>query len=262
MFGLPLAIAAILFIGAWMAAAVGGLLVTRKAVARQLRDGHNDMAGRYFGTVSTVYSVVLGFVVVTVWARFADAERAITNEAAAMVSVFRDTQTLPEPWRDQAQAALRLYATTVPETEWPSHGTLTAHTAPDPLNAVWNVFRQVRTTTPEGASDLARAEDHLYAFELMRHETHLSGEATLPTVFWVLLLLGGGATIGLAYFFHMENVRLQAVLVAVTAGSIAALLFAVLALDHPFTGGVHVSDYPFRHALQQFNALNNGATVP
>lgn len=262
MFGMSLTLAAVLIIGGAINLSVAGLLATRRAVKSHVREGHNDIAGFLFATVGVVYAVVLGFVVITVWERFADAERAVTVEAADLVSVFRDTQDFPQPWRDQAQAALRLYATTVPQTEWKTHGTLTIHTTPDPLNAVWNVYRDVRTSTPAEADDLSHAKEHLYQFEQMRHERHLAGEGTLPAVFWGLLVLGAVVTIGFAYFFHMENVRVHAVMVAVLAGGVAALLFAIVALDHPFTGGVHVSDYPFQHALQQFNALNNGAKVP
>lgn len=260
MLGMPLNFAGIIIIGGAMLLSVLGLLATRSAVKLHLSDGHNDIAGFVFATVGVVYAVVLGFIVITVWQRFADAEIAVTNEAAALVAVFRDTQTFPQPLRDEAQAALRSYATTVPATEWPTHGTLTVHKTPDPLNAVWAVFRQVTPATSVAESDLAQAKDHLYTLELQRHETHLAAEGTVPGIFWGLLIIGGIVTTGFTYFFHMENVRIHAMMIAILAGAIAALLFGVLALDRPFTGAVHISAYPFQHALQQFNALNGGST--
>jgi len=256
---MPLNLAGVVIIGLAMILSVLGLLATRSVVKLHLSDGHNDIAGFVFATVGVVYAVVLGFIVVPVWQRFADAETAVTNEAAALVAVFRDTQTFPQPLRDEAQAALRLYATTVPATEWPTHGTLTHHTTPDPLNAVWTVFREIKPTTPEAESDLAQAKDHLYNLELQRHQTHLAAEGTVPGIFWGLLIIGGIVTTTFTYFFHLEKVRVHAMMIAILAGAIAALLFGVLALDRPFTGAVHISSYPFQHALQQFNALNAGS---
>jgi len=260
MLGMPLELAgAIIILGA-MVLAVLGLLATRSAVKIQLSEGHNDIAGFVFATVGVVYAVVLGFIVITVWQRFADAETAATNEAAGLVAVFRDTQIFPQPLRGEAQAALRNYATTVPASEWPTHGELLQHKTPDPLNAVWAVVRQIKPATPVAESDLAQAKDHLYNLELQRHRTHLAAEGTVPSIFWGLLIIGGAVTVGFTYFFHLENVRVHAIMIAILAGGIAALLFGIMALDRPFSGAVHISDYPFQHALQQFVALNNGSS--
>jgi hypothetical protein len=260
--GMNLALAGVVVIGGSMVLAVAALLSTRRLVKMQLSDGHNDIAGFIFATVAVVYAVVLGFLVITVWQRFADAENAVTSEAASLVAVFRDTQTFPQPYRDEAQAALRSYATVVPASEWPTHGTLRPHTTPDPLNTVWNVFRAVKPATPEAESDLAQAKDHLSTLELMRHQTHLASEGTVPGIFWGLLIAGGIVTVGFTCFFQLDNVRVHAIMIAILAGGIAGLLFGVLALDRPFTGAIHISDYPFQHALQQFVALNDGSTMP
>jgi hypothetical protein len=256
MLGMPLELAGSAIVVGAMVLAVIGLLATRSAVKLQLSEGHNDIAGFVFATVGVVYAVVLGFVVITVWQRFADAETAVTNEAAALVAVFRDSQTFPQPFRDEVQAALRRYATTVPASEWPTHGELLQHKTPDPLNAVWAAFRQTTPATPVAESDLVQAKDHLYNLELQRHRTHLSAEGTVPGIFWGLLIVGGVVTVGFTYFFHLDNVRVQAAMIAILAGGIAAVLFGIMALDRPFSGAIHISDYPFQHALQQFVALN------
>jgi uncharacterized membrane protein len=54
-----------------------------------------DSAGFMFMTMGVLYAVVLAFVVFAVWEQFAHSEQAVTAEAAVLVSVFRDTQTVP-----------------------------------------------------------------------------------------------------------------------------------------------------------------------
>lgn len=49
---------------------------------------------------------------------------------------------------------------------------------------------------------------------------------------------------------------------ATVAGLIGTVLFLILSLNQPFTGREHISREPFRHALQQFNALNAGESGP
>jgi hypothetical protein len=73
---------------------------------------------------------------------------------------------------------------------------------------------------------------------------------------WPVLIIGGVLLIGFTYFFRMDNLWLQAAMTAVLAVLIAGVLFLIFSLDHPFTGPVQVDREPFRHALQQFNALN------
>ena len=89
--------------------------------------------------------------------------------------------------------------------EWPSHGKLMAHETPDPLNQVWDIYRSIQPTTPVQESDLVGADDRLHALELQRHLRHLSGEATLPWVFWPLLVLGALRYRGLLVLLQLDG---------------------------------------------------------
>lgn len=78
----------------------------------------------------------------------------------------------------------------------------------------------------------------------------------MPPAFWPLLVAGGILLVGFSYVFRMENLRIQAVMTATLAVFIAGILLLIISLNQPFTGQVQVDREPFRHALQQFNALN------
>ena len=254
--GFPLALDGVHVIVGSMALAVAGFLTTRYFLKIRFSEGQNDITGFLFTTVGVLYAVVLAFVVFAAWEQFASAERSVTDEAAALVLVFRDTQEFPQPYRAEAQTALRAYAHEVMAVEWASHGTLGLHRTPDPLNAVWAVYRRVQQTRAVGPVQYADILTQLHALELQRHLRHLASEASLPNIFWWLLVIGGVGTVCFAYFFQMENVRVQAGLIALLAGALASILFLTLTLDHPFTGQVHVSQNPLKHALLQFDALN------
>jgi hypothetical protein len=103
---------------------------------------------------------------------------------------------------------------------------------------------------------LEHAAVRLHQLEQQRHMRHLASEATLPPFFWPILIAGGALTIGFSYFLRLANLSIQIAMTAVLAALIAGILFLILSLDHPFTGQVQVDREPFRHALQQFNALN------
>lgn len=251
-----LLINAVIFIGS---AVVGALILFRLLrpylKSRSLK---NDEAivGFLFNAIALVYAVVLAFVVFAVWDRYTITRAVVTNEAAATVVAFRDTQGLPEPVRTQAQTGYRHYVQEVITKEWKSHGAVMRHTTPDPLNKIWGTYRGFAPQDASGEAGLSTAQSSLSNLESQRHFRHLAGEASLPQIFWPLLIAGGIITIISSYFFTMKSVSAHYILTAILATVIAGILFLIFSINYPFTGNVRVSQDPFRHALQQFDALN------
>lgn len=253
---LPLALAAILIIGGSIVLSILGLLAFHRYAHLKRFAGENEIAGFLYAVVGVVYGILLAFVVFAVYNRFDAVDTAVTTEAADMVAVFRDTQFLPPRLQPAAQADLVSYAHEVMDKEWADHGSLVPHVTPDPLNSIWSVYVQVHPTTPWQIALQQNANQHLYELERQRHLRHLSGESTLPDVFWIVLILGAILTVGFLYFFRIEDIRVQAAMTGIVACLIGSVLFLVVALNDPFTGQVHVSKYPFQHALLQFHALS------
>ena len=63
----------------------------------------------------------------------------------------------------------------------------------------------------------------------------------LPVVMWLVVLLGAAISLSASFFFHVEDVRLHAILVTLLATFIASVIFVVLAMDHPFRGDLGIS---------------------
>ena len=236
--------------------AIGALALFQKLVKFEITDGHNEIAGLVFTTVGVLYSVVLAFVVFAVWSRFSTVDQGVADEAALIVSTYRDTQTFPEPERADAQESLRTYVHVVMDNEWAAHGELTAHKKPDALNAPWRAFRRAAASPGVNAAEMDRAQNHLHEVEVARHDRHLSREKSLPGIFWFILLTGSIFTLAFAFMFNMGNALLQRVVTSLLAGLMAALLFLIFSLERPFTGPVHVSKQPMQHALVQFDAID------
>jgi hypothetical protein len=263
MFALPLPALFVIVVGGAALLAVGGLLLVRRYVGRPARDT-NEVPGFLYAVVGVIYGVMLAFIVLVVWERYAATDLAVTTEAADLVAVFRDTQAFPEPLRQQAQVALRAYAHEVVTNEWRSwitDGHIVPHTRPDPLNPVWAIYRQVRAGGDLDTTEVEHAAERLHALERQRHLRHLSAEGTLPPVYWPVIIVGFLTTVGFSYFFRLENLALQAVMTALHAAVLAGVLLLIVSLNEPFTGPVAVEPAPFEHALDHFNALNLGTPV-
>jgi hypothetical protein len=252
---LNLPLLATLFILGSVVLSVAGLLVWRRFVKGQ-SPRHNDFIGLIFATVALLYSVLMAFVVFSVWQRFTESAHTVTDEAAATVVAYRDTQTFPEPIRSEAQAAFRSYLREVMDNEWATHGSVLPHRSRDALNPVWNAYLKYQPTEAIALAQFDGAQSRLHDLELKRHERHLAGEASLPNVFWWLIVGGAMVTVAMSYLFVVERRGVHALQVGLLAGVIAGVLALVFALNFPFTGSVHVSRGPFKHALLEFTALD------
>jgi hypothetical protein len=218
-------------------------------------EGHNEVAGWMFATVALLYSVTVAFVVFAAYQRFTDAADSVTAEAAATVSVFRETDGLPEPVRSEAQSAVRAYVKEVTANEWESHGTLRLHTTRDALTPVWRAFDTFKPSTTDEHSAADSAKDALRDLERQRHLRHLAGEASLPSAFWALIIGGGVVTVLMTYLFVTRRLWVHMTLVAMLGGFIAGVIVLIYSVNYPFTGKTHVSRRPFAHAALMFDAL-------
>jgi uncharacterized protein (DUF983 family) len=123
----------------------------------------------------------------------------------------------------------------------------------------WVLIDDIRASL-QGYEPRTAAGEQLYAEGLdqvqrladARRTRLVAAEDSLPTVLWVVLVVGGIVVVGFAYFFGMENTGAHALMVVALAGVIALVLFTIAAMDHPFTGAARVGPEAFELVLKRF----------
>src|SRR6201986_3006350 len=65
------------------------------------RSSHNELIGWQLGTLGTIYAVILGFMLFTVWSNFSAAGLNVEMEANSARNLFRIAAGLPQPQRGQ-----------------------------------------------------------------------------------------------------------------------------------------------------------------
>jgi Protein of unknown function (DUF4239) len=250
---MSLALTGIALIALSVVVALAGLWVFRRVVHIDHFKAEEPVVSFLFNAVGLIYAVILAFVVFAVWEHYSQAEEKVTTEATALVVAYRDTALFPEPQRTAAQHGLRNYIEYVMHKEWSTHGQVLKHTTPDVLNPVWSAYRQGNGSAP--------VRDRLHNVEEARHLRHLASEASLPGLFWALLIGGGMLVIAFSYFFLMRSQRAQHLMTAMLTMLIAGVLFLIFTLNSPFTGEQPVSKDPFRHALEMFHSMDLGRST-
>lgn len=219
------------------------------------RRAHNDLIGWQLSILGTTYAVILGFMLYTVWTNFGQADLNVDLEANALVNVYLLADGLPEQERAKVQELARLYAGTAIERDWPEMARDQVPSRTVEINsAMWRTLMSVKTASPTEIT----AEDHaLYELSALtehRRTRFLQSTSQLPKVLWCVLVVGGILTIVSSCMFGSGNSMLHAMQVFAFSLLIALVLVAIANINRPFQGGVHVSDYAFRRALDNMQS--------
>ncbi len=218
---------------------------------RENRYEHTDQIGWQLSVLGTTYAVILGFMLFAVWSSFGAAEENADFEANCLVNVYRLASGLPEPQRSRLQEQARHYADVVLQQDWPD---MVAAKLPNASVYVEAEMWQTVMSVKSASATESTAEDHVIT-ELSSLTEHrrtrlLQSESRLPTVLWLVLIVGGCLTVASACLFGSRNTLLHTLQVFAFSLLIALGLIAIADIHRPFQGSVHVSSYPFVRSQQ------------
>jgi hypothetical protein len=255
LYALPAWLLFLLIVGGSVALAWGGTVLLHLRTTAPTDEKHNEVAGFIFATVGVLYAVLLAFTVIIVWEQYLSAESAVSQEAAALITVARDASSFPEPARSKVYEQLRAYAQFVINDEWRTMDEATLEHeestgAISAINTMWSIYRSL----PPGQVDPHTTEslDNLSTQRAIRLQSNV---AALPVVLWFGLLFGAVITISFGLILHMNNIQLHAAMASLLAGIVATSLWMILMINHPFSGEVQVSTAAFQHAIHVIDNL-------
>jgi hypothetical protein len=238
-----------------------GLMLVQRLVPVAVRKEHNDVAGFIYAVLGVIYAVLLALVVIATWEEFGRARVTVEAEANALAEIFWLAHQLPEPEGRELQELARSYAEEVVDEEWPlmAQGQTPLVEDAGEVAPGWVIIDDIRASL-QGYEPRAVAEQELYAEGLdqvqrladARRTRLVVAEESIPTVLWVVLIVGGIVVVGFAYLFGLENTGAQALMVVALAGVIALVLFTIAAMDHPFIGGARIGPEAFELVLNRF----------
>ena len=251
---LPLPLLALIVVIIPSLAAMFGPLLVRRFVDLKSIAINNEVAGFKFATLGVVYAVMLGLAVISVWEKFADADAATTQEAAALVAIDRLAGGFPADKTLALRQAVAAYAHSVVEEDWPAMASGTKATRPlDDLNRLYGEAVSIVPTDERGAVLLETMLTQLDIVTEFRRERLNLADGILPDMIWMVLFIGAALTVGFTFFFGLENLRAQMLMTGMLALLIFLALFVALSIDHPFTGPAAVEPTPIERLLSDFH---------
>jgi len=250
---LPLVSAFLIVVIPSVAAMCGPLLV-RRTVALEHLAANNEVAGFKFAVLGVVYAVLLGFAVIVVWEKFRDAEAAVVQEASGVVAISRLLEGLDAGSEGVVRQRLTGYVQAVIADDWPTmaRGKMSPR-VDQALNALYLSVLTVNPGTPRESATMAALLTELDVITQGRRTRLVLAPGVVPGVLWTVLFAGAVVTLTFTVFFGTRSVRAQALMNGMLAAVIFMGLFAVVEIDHPFTGPVSVGPEAMQLALDAFN---------
>jgi hypothetical protein len=239
---------------------IGLYLVRRTVDVDKLKSNH-EVAGVMIGVVGTIYAVLLAFVVVVEWQKYADASNAAATEANILGDVSRMAERLPPVQRKQILTELRNYALAVSNDEWPMLAKgKSSDKATSLLNELWRSY--VIDQNPQMAAEIALYGESLRRLNDLSDCRRIRINAShngLPPMLWMLLIGGGAVTVTFTYFFGVPHIRAQFLMVAALTGEIAFILLLIICLDNPYRGELKVDPSSIREQADHIGGrINRG----
>jgi uncharacterized membrane protein len=238
--------------------AVGGLVLVQRLYPTDRRKQHNDVAGFIYAVLGVSYAVLLGLVLIAVWEKWDAAEATTADEANELAGIFWWAHALPQPEGRHIQELVRSYARVVVEDEWPAMARgSSSPKAWDTLDELRGTILGLKPTTDAqrtgyGQMRYEQMLQQLHDLGNARRERLLAAEQGLPTILWVVLILGGVVTVAFTYLFGLENSLVHLLMVAALALIVSMSLFTVAALDYPFKGDIRIHPSAYENDLGRF----------
>jgi protein-S-isoprenylcysteine O-methyltransferase Ste14 len=233
--------------------AVVGLVLVQRLVPPEGREEQNNVAGFIFAVLGVAYAVLLAFVLIAVWEEYKTAQINVESEANELAGVYFLASQLPESGRTNVQDLARKYARVVVEEEWPMMEQGQTSPRADSL------LRQLRLEllefdpSTEGEQVLyERGLTDLHDLEDARRSRLLEVREGIPSLLWVVLVLGGVITVSFTYLFGLKSNVAHALMVAALTLLICGVLFTIAEFNNSFSGPVEIRPEAFREVLHSF----------
>jgi len=227
------------------------LLVRRRFPALR-GDEHNDATRFAFGVVSFVYAFFIGFVVSSMWGQISAADERTRAEGAIGVQLVRDSGVFEAADAERVHQALLDYARTA-EAEWPQAAMGSADPRADAaLHNLTTAYQQVQARTEVQKTYLSNAFTSLGTMSQDRTERILEArnDTGPPGSLMAVVLLTSALVLGCAIIFGVAKPTMHYPMVITVSALVAANLFLVLQLSHPYIGEIATTADPLREMIR------------
>lgn len=247
---IPMPVLGLIFVGSAVLYAISGVLLVRRFIHHSKLKAHHELADPMLGALAAVYSVLIAFVVITVWINFDKSNSNVQLEANYLADIYRDSEALSPDFHAKVAKILMEYRQAVIGYEWKTMAR--GEMSPEVeklMKQVWLLYTTYQPKTPTEESFFDESVRKLNSFRELRRQRIMDSRSGIEPLLWFVLFVGGLSTISFTFFFGTENIKAHIMMAVLLSITISLILFTIMEMDYPFTGNVAISSEPFRMIL-------------
>ncbi len=221
------------------------------------RRAQNDLIGWQLTVLGTTYAVILGFMLLTVWTNFCNADVNADSEANALLNLYRLSEGLPAEQRAELQQETRAYAGTAINRDWPQMADSEVPDGTGKVNeGMWKTLMSVKASSAVEVTAVDQSIAEIRELTEHRHLRLLQSASRLPGMLWSVLIIGGILTIASASMFGAQSSNLHALQVFSFSLLVSLSLVTIADINRPFQGSVCVGSYAFQRAQHDMQSAS------
>lgn len=241
------------------AVTIFGLFAARKFFDLEHLKATHEVGGVLFSAVGTLYAVLLGLIVVDAMTKFSMTRDLVQNEANNLANVYLLADTLPEARKKEVRKLCMEYCKEVVDNEWNAMDD--AKFSPVARKMAVKLMSDITNFEPTSQNQQAlypmMVQSALTMWDCRCDRINIA-KLGIPLIEWVTLIAGGIITVFFTYFFGLDNIKIQTIMVGMVTVLIALNLYLFMLFAYPFSGAVSVSPEPFQIDLAIFeNRIQN-----
>ena len=255
---LPGKLQPVVIIGSTVVAAFVVSLVTRACFNPQQLVLDSVWTIAIYGTLGTLYSVLIAFVVTGVWQSFSRAETAVNSEANALTDLVFLIRYISAAKIVHVRQSARSYVASVVE-RWDLLERATCENKPvEEINIASSnaLLDAILAVKPEGERELelyAQALDLTAIWLDARRNRLRSAKGNTAGALWGLLIAGAFVLFAFHGLFVTHAWAVWAVLLLGFSLIVGLSFYLIFSLDSPFSGHISARPEPFVWLLQDFD---------
>ncbi|WP_197382218.1 bestrophin-like domain [Mycolicibacterium mengxianglii] len=237
----------------------GGSVLIQTLVRRKFPslkgEEHNDVIKFAFGVIGFVFAFFLGFVVSAMWGQIGDADARARTEGAAGVQLARNATVFDQPDSDRIRKALLDYQRAA-LIEWNENATGGSFPeADEALTRLYSAYEQVQARTDAQKILLSASFNNLDSLSQARTQRVLQARTDTgpPWSLWAVIWLTSALLLACAIIYDVKKPSTHYSMVAILGVLVAANLFLVMELSHPFLGDIGTSSEPLKEVIRQLS---------
>ena len=167
-----------------------------------------------------------------------------------LVDLSMDAGAFAPGFKKDIRSLLYQYVETVINEEWPAmaKGEAGPHIA-GIMEKIWSAYSCYEPRTGAERAFFGESIKKMNQLGELRRSRLMDARTGVHPLLWFVLIVGGLVTITFTFLFGTENLTAQIIMAILLAVLISLILFTILLMDFPFTGGVSISSEPFRQTM-------------